>query len=211
MRIAIVGSSDLGQLMAHHAINDSKFDMYGFFDNRKDKGTSIGDYGKVVGSINDIEEHYDNNLFDGLILGIGYTQFPFKKETYEKLQYKIPFVNIIHTSSYIDTSVKIGKGIFVLPRCVVDMGCIIEDNVVLNTAVTIAHHTTIKRYSFLGPATAVAGYVKIGESNFIGINSTILNNIETCDNIIIGGGTVVNKSILEEGTYVGVPSRKIIK
>lgn len=209
MRIAIIGSNDLGQLMAYHAINDNKFDIYGFFDNKKEKNTKIEDYGRVVGTINDVEEQYVKKLFDGIILGVGYTQFSFKRELYERFYNKIPFVNIIHSSSYIDSSVKLGAGIFILPRCVIDMGCEIEDSVVLNTGVTIAHHTIIRKHSFLAPASAIAGYVQIGESNFIGINATILSHIKTCNNIIIGAGAVLTKNVSSHNVLVGNPAKII--
>jgi UDP-3-O-[3-hydroxymyristoyl] glucosamine N-acyltransferase len=49
---------------------------------------------------------------------------------------------------------------------------------------------------------------KIGNNVSIGSNATILP-IEICDNVVIGAGAVVTKNILEPGTYVGNPAKKI--
>ncbi len=49
---------------------------------------------------------------------------------------------------------------------------------------------------------------KIGNNVSIGSNATILP-IEICDNVVIGAGAVVTKNIIESGTYVGNPAKKI--
>ena len=49
---------------------------------------------------------------------------------------------------------------------------------------------------------------KIGNNVSIGSNATILP-VSICDNVIIGAGSVVTKSINSAGTYVGNPAKKI--
>lgn len=49
---------------------------------------------------------------------------------------------------------------------------------------------------------------KIGNKVYIGSNSTILP-VSVCDDVVIGAGSVVTKDIVESGTYVGNPARKL--
>ena len=49
---------------------------------------------------------------------------------------------------------------------------------------------------------------EIGNNVSIGTNSTILP-VKIVDNVVIGAGSVVTKNILESGTYVGNPAKKI--
>jgi len=49
---------------------------------------------------------------------------------------------------------------------------------------------------------------KIGNFVSIGTNATLLP-VTICDNVVIGAGAVVTKDILEPGTYVGNPAKKI--
>jgi acetyltransferase-like isoleucine patch superfamily enzyme len=49
----------------------------------------------------------------------------------------------------------------------------------------------------------------IGNNVSIGSNATILP-VSICDNVVIGAGAVVTKNIMEEGTYVGNPARRVI-
>ena len=43
----------------------------------------------------------------------------------------------------------------------------------------------------------------------LGTGATLVNNIRICDECLIGAGAVVIKNIDKNGTYVGVPARKI--
>lgn len=51
--------------------------------------------------------------------------------------------------------------------------------------------------------------VKIGSNVFVGTKSIILPGVCICDDVIIGAGSIVVKSILEPGVYVGNPVRKV--
>ena len=44
---------------------------------------------------------------------------------------------------------------------------------------------------------------------FCGAGSTVIDHISICDNVMIGAGAVVVKDIMESGTYVGIPARKV--
>ena len=55
----------------------------------------------------------------------------------------------------------------------------------------------------------LAGKVKIGRGAWIGIGATIINCVEICEDAYIGAGAVVIDDINENGTYVGVPAKKI--
>lgn len=49
---------------------------------------------------------------------------------------------------------------------------------------------------------------RIGNNVAIGSNATILP-VDICDNVVIGAGALVAKSITEPGTYIGCPAKKI--
>jgi acetyltransferase-like isoleucine patch superfamily enzyme len=51
---------------------------------------------------------------------------------------------------------------------------------------------------------------RIGNKVSIGSNATILP-VTICDQVVIGAGAVVTKDIMEPGTYVGNPARKLLK
>jgi sugar O-acyltransferase (sialic acid O-acetyltransferase NeuD family) len=206
-RLAIIGSNDLAKLIAYHAKADADMEIVGFFDNRKEKGFSIPGFGAVIGTIEDVEELYSKNKFDVLMIGVGYNQFQFRKEAFDRFEGKIPFANIFHSSSYIDKSCLLGEGNFILPGTVLDAGVIIQNNVLLNTGCIIAHDSRIQSHSFIAPGVRLAGRVDIGMSCLLGIGTTVIDSIQICANTQTGGGAVVVKNIAIPGLYIGVPAR----
>lgn len=207
-KLAIVGSGDLGQLIAHHAEQSGEFLISGFFDDYKSPGEIVGKHA-VLGGTADILSLYGSGNFDEIIIGIGYRHFELRKKLFLELKEKIHFANVIHQSAIIDPSCKLGVGIVVLPGCVLDMNVELADNVLLNTGCIIAHDSKVMAHSFLSPAVVMAGFSRIGESCNIGINTTIIDNVRIADHIQTGGATVVIKNLEEAGLYVGSPARKV--
>lgn len=209
-KLAIIGSGDLGQLIAHHAEQDAGIGVAGFINDFVPIGTSIATSPKnytVLGGVEDIMTLFEQGKIDSLMIGIGYKYFDFRQTVFERFQGKIPFANVIHSSCYVDSSCQLGEGIFMLPHCTLDYNVQLADNVLLNTACTIAHDSSVGKHSFLSPRVAMAGFIEVGECCNIGINTTIIDNVKIADYVQTGGGTVVTKNLDKAGLYVGVPAR----
>lgn len=204
-RLAVIGSGDLGQLIAHHAIHDKHYDVIGFFDDFETTG-ELKEGISVIGKVTDVVTLFEQGTFDCIMIGIGYKHITIRKSIYESLRGKVPFGTIIHSSSYVDSSSSIGEGVFILPGCTVDKHVELGGNVLLNTGTVVAHDTKIDAHCFLSPAVSVAGKVHIKECCVIGINSTVIDNRVIEPNIQIGGGAVVIEDLSISGLYVGVPA-----
>lgn len=207
-KIAIIGSGQLGQQLAYHIYNDTKDKLVGFFDDTQPKNKFIANI-PVLGGVNKIVEEFEKKSFDHVIIGIGYNHMAIREKIYNELNETIPFYTFVHSSAYVDSSSKIGQGAIIYPRCLIDQRVVIEENVLLNISSIIAHDTVIGKHSFISPSVAVAGFSKIGEQCIIGINSTIIDNISICEDVRLGGGTVVTKNIEKAGLYVGNPARLV--
>jgi sugar O-acyltransferase (sialic acid O-acetyltransferase NeuD family) len=208
--LAIIGSGDLGQLIAYHALQTNKYNKVVFFDDFKKNNEVVG-YGTNIGKTNEILEKFNKNEFDELIIGIGYKHMNIRAKLFNEFYNHITFANIIHDTSYIEKNVSLGEGNVILPGCVIDCNSKIGNNVLINTGCIIAHDATVKSHCFLGPGVNVAGFTEINECCIIGIGTTIIDNIKISSNIRTGGGAVVVQNLTEEGVYVGVPAKKLNK
>jgi sugar O-acyltransferase (sialic acid O-acetyltransferase NeuD family) len=204
-RLAIIGSGDLGQLIAHHAITDKHFEVVGFLDDFENVGSLKNGF-PVIGKSDEAIRLFESKAFDCIMIGVGYKHMAKRKSIYESLKGIIPFGTIIHSSCYIDASSKVRDGSFLLPRCTIDKDVVIGENVLLNTAVVVAHDTSIDSHCFIAPAASIAGKVHIKESCIIGIGAVIIDNRVIEQNIQIGGGAVVIDNLSIPGLYVGVPA-----
>jgi sugar O-acyltransferase (sialic acid O-acetyltransferase NeuD family) len=205
-RIGIIGSGDLGRLIAYHAPFCGNFEVACFFDDFAEVGSLVSGI-PVEGSLKKIDSAFEQGKFDELMVGIGYNHMGFRKSIFEQFRGRIPFSVLIHHSAFIDASVKIGHGSFILPGCTVDHNAAIGENVLLNTAVTIAHDTQIGNHCFLAPAAALAGKIEIGECCFLGLNCTIIDNLKIGNSIRIAAGAVVLNNFEVSGMYAGVPAQ----
>ncbi len=205
--LGIIGAGHLGQQIAYHAKTDHHFDEVVFFDDFVTKDFVTGH--KVIGKISEVLSSFKSQLITHLIIGIGYKHMGVRASLYNSFKNKIPFASIVHSTSWVDPSVKIGEGVIIYPGTIIDTGCILNDNIVINVGCTIAHDTEIGAHCFISPSVALAGFIYVGEQSILGINCTVIDNIKIVSNTQIGGGGVVIDSITNSGVYVGNPVRLI--
>lgn len=205
--LGIIGAGQLGQQIAHFAISDNHYSRIVFFDDFTNENMIDGF--SILGKTTDIESEYKKKNFDELIIAIGYKHMGARKNFFERLKNDIPFGQVIHSTTHIDTTAQIGKGVIIYPGCIIDANVVIEDNVLANIGVVISHDSIVKAHSFLSPRVAIAGFSTIGKCCILGINSTIIDNIKIKENITLGAGAVVIKNLNESGLYVGNPVRFI--
>ena len=205
--LAIIGSGELGQQIAHYALADNHYSKVVFFDdftNQKEvKGLQI------LGKTSTIEKFFKEKFFDEIIIGIGYKHLQIKKEIYDNLVNRIPFGKIIHSTCWVDETARIEDGCVIYPGCFLDANTIIKANSVLNIGCTISHDSIIDSHCFLAPRVVIAGFVNIHEQCFLGLNSTIIDSISIVRKTQIGGAAVIIKSIKKSGLYVGNPAKFI--
>lgn len=202
-KIVIIGASGHGKVVANIA-KLNEYEEILFIDDDTSK-INCGDY-LVIGTSNKIDELIAQDY--GFIVSIGNNEI--RKKIYELLLIKnARLVTLIHPSAVIDESVSIGDGTVIMANVVINSNTVIGNACIVNTASSVDHDCIIKDYVHISPGVNIAGTVTIGYCTWIGIGTEISNNIEITDNSIIGAGSVVIKDILNEGTYVGAPVRKV--
>ncbi|MCH5308517.1 MAG: NeuD/PglB/VioB family sugar acetyltransferase [Prevotella sp.] len=200
-RLAILGAGELGRQIGHYALLDGRYNVVGFLDDTKEKGTLCAEF-SVLGKMEELEALYHQEVFDCIFIGIGYAHFEFKASLYEKVKKNnIPLATIIAPHVYIDPTAVIGMGVILYPGCVIDKDVVIEDNVVINLNVVVAHNSVVGKHSFIAGGAVLAGYAKVGECCFLGVNSVVNDHKYIGDNVIIGSQTIVSKNIKDPGTY----------
>lgn len=207
-KVAFIGSGEMARHVGHYMVEDKQFEVVGYYDDFTPVGTIVNNY-PILGKLDDIEKQYKQGVFDELSIAVGYTRMQYRKEVFERFENIIPFATFIHSSCFIDSTAKIGKGVVIFPNSVLLIDSIIEDNVFLQINCCIADASIVRKHCLVSVAVSIAGRVEVGESCFIGIGSTISSDVKVCNNVFAGAGTVIVKDITEPGTYVGVPARKI--
>lgn len=205
--LAIIGSGHLGQQIAHYAIADNHYEKVIFFDDFSSEKHSNSF--EILGNSDAIEIEFEKKSFDEILIGIGYKHLAVRKQLFERFMGKIPFGTIIHSTSWVDKTATIKEGCVIYPCCCIDAQAVVDYNTILNISCSVAHDTHIGKHCFLSPRVAIAGFVTVEEMCILGINATVIDNINIVSKTQIGGGSVVIKDIEQSGLYVGNPVRYI--
>ena len=103
--------------------------------------------------------------------------------------------------------VVIGADVEIGANTTIDRGAlddtVIEDDVKLDNQIQIGHNCRIGRHTAMAGCVGVAGSTRIGSNCKIGGAAIINGHIDICDNVMLGGGTGIYRSITEPGLYSG--------
>ena len=202
-KLIIIGASGHGKVVADIAIKMNKWQIIAYLDDDESIKTSMGL--EVIGKTDDAFTFKDEA---DLFVAIG------NNITREKIQKKLideglNVVSLVHPTAVIGIEVKIGIGTAVMAGVVINSSTKIGRGCIINTSSSLDHDNVIEDYVHISPGVSTAGSVGIGKGTWLGIGSVVSNNVNICSSCKIGAGAVVFKDIIEPGTYVGVPVRKI--
>ena len=101
---------------------------------------------------------------------------------------------------------RIGSDVEIGANCAIDRGAIddtvLGNGVRLDNLVHIAHNVQIGDHSALAACVGVAGSTSIGRRCMFAGQAGIDGHINICDDVVIGGASVVTKDIKEPGYYI---------
>ena len=126
-----------------------------------------------------------------------------------KLPHTTKYFTFIHPTAIIGNTVNIGEGSFIGANSIITTNVIIGKHALLNRANHIGHDTKIGMGLSMMPGAIIYGNCEVGDSVYLGTNSSIKEKIDICNNAIIGLNSGVVKNVNEPGVYVGTPSKKI--
>lgn len=120
-----------------------------------------------------------------------------------------PLATIVSPSASIGVGSVLGPGCFVGhhahigPMAHIGAGCIV------NTGAVVEHEAHVGDFSHVSVNAVIAGRSRIGRLVMVGASATVLDGLSIVDDVTIGGGGVVHRSIDMTGVYVGVPVRRV--
>lgn len=118
-------------------------------------------------------------------------------------------VSVVHPKAGVSAFAVVGLGCFIASNSVVAASAQLGLGVIVNHGAIVDHDVQVDDFSHIAPNVSLGGAVRIGKRVLLGSGSVVLPGLTIADDVIIGAGSVVHRSILQSGTYVGVPARKI--
>ena len=111
--------------------------------------------------------------------------------------------------------VVIGDNVEIGASCAIDRGAledtIIEQGVIIDNQVHIAHNVVIGEGSAIAGCVGIAGSAKLGKRCIVAGAVAINGHIEIADGTQFHGGTIVTKGVAESGVYASSPPMQEVK
>jgi sugar O-acyltransferase (sialic acid O-acetyltransferase NeuD family) len=162
--------------------------------------------GLVIAFEDNIHEWLDHDPARILVLGVGANRTRLGK-SYRFPDNRMPY--LVHPSSTIAVSVRIGCGSVVMPGAIVNSDAVIGRAVIVNSAAVIEHDVHVSDGAHVSPGAVLAGGSFIGEAAWVGANATLLPGVRVESGAVVGAGAVVLRDVPEGATVVGNPARAI--
>lgn len=198
-RLVIVGAGGHGRSVADNALKNGYKDICFVDDGAAESCLGF----PVIGKIASVDSLDDGKT--DFVIAIGNNNV--RRNIAEK--HDVNWVSLVHPSAQIAVQTSIGKGTVVMAGVAVNACAHVGEHCIVNTGAVIEHDNRIADFVHISPNAALGGNVRVDTNTHVGVGAVTINNIKICSDCMIGAGAVIVRDIVESGTYVGVPARKI--
>ncbi|MBT2616205.1 MULTISPECIES: acetyltransferase [unclassified Bacillus (in: firmicutes)] len=204
MKIVLVGEGGHSKVIKDMIDIAEGNELIGYLDDKYDR-TIVKEhlFFAPLSIVSDLLEQFKDIKF---IVAIGNNHI--RKKVVEELN--IPdsyYVSVIHPSSIISPSIKIGVGTVVMPSTVINADAKIGRHSIINTASVIEHDSEIGDFVHISPHATLTGAVKVDEGTHVGAGSTLIPNVNIGEWSVIGAGATVINNIQSHSLAVGTPAK----
>jgi sugar O-acyltransferase (sialic acid O-acetyltransferase NeuD family) len=206
-KIVIIGAGEFAQIAYEYFTHDSPYEVVAFSAEKRfiDKNELLG---LPVVPFEELEQFYSPKDY-GVYVAVTYTQLNrVRTRLYRAAKAKgyLP-VSYVSSKAFVWHNVDIGENSFVFENNVLQHMVKIGNNVVLWSGNHVGHRTVIRDNVYVSSHCVISGYCDIGESCFLGVNSTYNDRVKVAKDCIIGSGTLVIRDTEPGKVYVGSPAK----
>ncbi len=119
------------------------------------------------------------------------------------------FITVMHPSAVVASEVILAEGAQIMAGAIIQPGCHIGLNSIINTGTSVDHDCFIGSHVHLAPRATLSGSVQIGDGVHIGTGAVLIQGVEIGKNSVVGAGAVVVKNVPENTKVIGVPAREV--
>lgn len=163
----------------------------------------------VLGADDVVLEHTPDAV--ALVNGVGSTgPSSRRQELYRHFRnVDFAFVSVIHPSAVIGGEVEMADAVQIMAGAVVQPGCRIGANAIINTRASVDHDCVIGDHVHIAPGAVLGGGITIGGGSHIGVGSSVIQNVRIGENVLVAAGAAVVTDVPEGARIAGVPARKM--
>jgi UDP-perosamine 4-acetyltransferase len=117
------------------------------------------------------------------------------------------FINVIHPSAIISSSVKLGEGVVIFPGVVINTDVEIGNNTIVATGSSIDHETIVDDHVLISAGVTVGAYSTIEKGVLLALGSKVISGLTVGSYSLVAAGAVVVSNIDRNQRVFGIPAK----
>ncbi|MDB5866722.1 MAG: acyltransferase [Betaproteobacteria bacterium] len=172
------------------------------------RGQTVGGV-PVTGGDEEVQNHPAHGV--RLVNAVGTVGVsPQRSGVFERFkQHGYRFAEVIHPSATIAADAVLCEGAQIMAGAIVQTGCRVGRNSILNTRASIDHDCEIGDHVHVAPGVTLSGNVSVGEGSHVGTGATVIQGVRIGRHCLIAAGAVVVRDVLDGVGVAGVPAREV--
>jgi sugar O-acyltransferase (sialic acid O-acetyltransferase NeuD family) len=126
-------------------------------------------------------------------------------------EYGYVFRSVIHPAAIVASDVQLSEGVQIMAGAVVQPGCVIGHNTIINTRASIDHDCNIGNHVHIAPGATLCGHVIVEDDVHIGTGANVIQGIKIGNNSLIRAGSLVIHHIQPNKKVIGVLGKEVNK
>lgn len=209
-KIIIIGAGGHAKVLIN-SLFEQNLEILGIVDADSSKlGESVLGI-KIIGNDDVIQKYSVNDIY--LVNGIGsVASLQLRKQIYQnftKMGYL--FMSIIDQNARIARDVHIGSGVQIMAGAIVQPGCSIGENTIINTRVSIDHDCFIGDNVHIAPGAVLSGNVTVGSCTHLGTSCTVIQGINIGSKVLVAAAALVIHDVTTGLKVCGIPAKEMMK
>lgn len=202
-KLVIIGDSAFAEVAYECFSHDSEYEVVGFaVESAYLKKTDL--FGQPIIAFERIEEYFNPNEVE-FYAALVYTQLNrLRTRLYESAKAKgYRPASYISSRAFKWHNVQLGEHCFVFEGNTLQPFVSIGNNVVLWSGNHVGHHSVIQDHCFISSHVVISGFCDIGRHTFMGVNSTLANNVAIGEDNWIGLGVSIVRNTQPNQLFKG--------
>lgn len=205
-KLILIGAGEFALIAHEYFTHDSNYQVVGFAVEQAflDKDSLAG---LPVVAFENMESVFDPATHDAFV-AVTYTQLNrVRTRLYQAAKAKgYRLATYISSKAFVWRNAVIGENVFIFENNVVQPFVTVGNNVVLWSGNHVGHQTVIHDNCFISSHVVISGYCEIGESSFLGVNTTIADRVKLGRDTFTRPATVLMKNTEDNTMYEGNPA-----
>lgn len=206
--LVVFGASGHGKVVADAAAA-AGFTVIGHIDDTASAGTSIGGRPRLGDRtiLPALAERYAG-LGLGLAIGIGDNhERPNIAGALAMLAPSAVFPAVVHPAATLAPSARLGQGVVILARAVINPDATLDDFALVNTGAIVEHDCHVGRAASLAPAATMGGASRLGAGAALMMGALLRHRVTVGEHTVVGMGSVVLSDLPSFVVAWGNPAR----